>query len=259
MKRLIYQVSVGKPSKLYKHCIASVADYCAKHGIEHKVQTKAKLRINPNPFTSNRSQGASRLGYLPIYEKENSFDLLSEYDQIAVVDSDIYIRPDSPNIFDDFGTEHPFGAVCEREMPINKQYQSKILNYSKMQYHNLHGVKGLDFKPNKFGYEFFNMGLMLMNQSFYDIIQRMPAQQWVTQYEFQPFIDGVGAWKWSTDQTLLNYFMKSRKVNVKHMDWKWNGLFTANQKISECHFIHFFLKDKLPERGENVQQLMRQI
>ena len=44
-----------------------------------------------------------------------------------------------------------------------------------MQYHNLHGLKGLDFKPNKFGYEFFNMGLMLMNQSFYDVIQKMPA------------------------------------------------------------------------------------
>ena len=27
-------------------------------------------------------------------------------------------------------------------------------------------------------------------------------------------------------------------------------------KIKECHFIHFFLKDKLPNKGENVEQLM---
>ena len=100
MKRLIYQVSVGKPSKLYEHCIESVAEYCKKHDIEHYVLTKPKLRINPNPFTSNRSDGASRLGYLPIYEKENAFDLLPKYDQIAIVDSDIYIRPDSPSIFE---------------------------------------------------------------------------------------------------------------------------------------------------------------
>jgi hypothetical protein len=258
MNRLIYQVSVGKPSNLYKHCIQSVAEYCVKHDIKHYVLNKPKLRINPNPFTSNRSEGASRLGYLPIFEKENAFDLLPKYDQIAVVDSDIYIRSDAPNIFDDFGTDHPFGAVCEREMPINKQYIAKILNYSRMQYHGIHGKKGLDFKPNKFGYEFYNMGLMLMNQSFYDYV-KMPAKEWVTQSEFQPFIDGLGAWKWSTDQTLLNYFMKSRKVPVKHINWKWNGLYTANTKISECHFIHFFLKDKLPERGENVQQLMEQI
>jgi hypothetical protein len=258
MNRLIYQVSVGKPSNLYKHFIQSVAEYCVKHDIKHYVLNKPKLRINPNPFTSNRSEGASRLGYLPIFEKENAFDLLPKYDQIAVVDSDIYIRSDAPNIFDDFGTDHPFGAVCEREMPINKQYIAKILNYSRMQYHGIHGKKGLDFKPNKFGYEFYNMGLMLMNQSFYDYV-KMPAKEWVTQSEFQPFIDGLGAWKWSTDQTLLNYFMKSRKVPVKHINWKWNGLYTANTKISECHFIHFFLKDKLPERGENVQQLMEQI
>jgi hypothetical protein len=258
VKRLIYQVSVGKPSKLYEHCIESVAEYCKKHDIEHYVLTKPKLRINPNPFTSNRSDGASRLGYLPIYEKENAFDLLPKYDQIAIVDSDIYIRPDSPSIFEDFGTGKPFGAVCEREMAINKQYVAKIQNYSRMQYHNLHGKKRLDFKPNKFGYEFYNMGLMLMNQSFHDYI-KMPAHEWVTQSEFQPFIDGIGAWKWSTDQTLLNYFMKSRNVPVKHMHWKWNGLYTANTKISECHFVHFFLKDKLPERGENVDQLMRQI
>ena len=156
MKRLIYQVSVGKTSKLYKHCINSVSEYCDKHDIEHYVLTKPKLRINPNPFTSNRSDGASRLGYLPIYEKENAFDLLPKYDQIAVIDSDIYIRPDSPNIFDDFGTDHSFGAVCEREMPINKQYIAKIQNYSRMQYHNLHGKKQLDFKPIKFGYEFYD-------------------------------------------------------------------------------------------------------
>lgn len=258
MKRLIYQVSVGKPSKLYKHCIQSVSEYCSKHDIEHQVLTEPKLRINPNPFTSNRSEGASRLGYLPIFEKENAFDLLPEYDQIAIVDSDIYIRPDAPNIFDDFGTDKPFGAVCEREMTINKQYAAKIRNYSNMQYHNLHGKRGLDFKPNKLGYEFYNMGLMLLNQSFYEYIN-MPAKDWMAKVEFEPFVDGVGAWKWSTDQTLLNYFMKSRNVPVKHIHWKWNGLFTANPKISECHFVHFFLKDKLPDRGENVKQLMEQI
>jgi len=36
-------------------------------------------------------------------------------------------------------------------------------------------------------------------------------------------------------------------------------LFTANTNIKECNFIHFFLKDKLPNRGENVEELMRLI
>ena len=43
------------------------------------------------------------------------------------------------------------------------------------------------------------------------------------------------------------------------MDPKWNGLFTAVKNIHECHFVHFFLKDKLPQRGENVEQLMHKV
>jgi len=44
-----------------------------------------------------------------------------------------------------------------------------------------------------------------------------------------------------------------------HMDAKWNGLYTAHKDIKDCHFVHFFLKDKLPDRGENVEELMAQI
>jgi hypothetical protein len=77
--------------------------------------------------------------------------------------------------------------------------------------------------------------------------------------EFKDFVDGIGAWKWSTDQTLLNYFLKKYDVPVQHMDWKWNGLYGANTKIEECHFVHFFLKDLLPEQGENVEELFKSI
>ena len=31
MKRIIYQVAVGAKSRLYEHCIASVAAYCKQH------------------------------------------------------------------------------------------------------------------------------------------------------------------------------------------------------------------------------------
>ena len=37
MKKLIFQVSVGKPSKLYTTCINSVAEYCKKYGIDQGV------------------------------------------------------------------------------------------------------------------------------------------------------------------------------------------------------------------------------
>lgn len=265
MKRLIYQVCLGeaKNSKLYKHCIDSVTEYCKRHDINHVVQRQPLLRINPDPFMSNRSRESwsKHGGFLPIYEKENAFNLLDDYDQILILDADIYIRPDAPNIFEDMMCNCAFGAVCEREMPINEAYKAKITNYSIMQYKILHNTSiGIDFKPNNLGFEFFNMGLIVLNcEKFKPYMRGQSPNEFLRRGEFMDFVNGKGAWKWSTDQTLLNFFVKKYKVPMKHLDWKWNGLYTANTQIDECYFIHFFLKDKLPKRGENVEELMKLI
>lgn len=258
MKRLIFQVYVGKPSKLYDFCVNSVKNYCKLHNFDHHILKFPKLRIKPDPFMTGRSKEATeRLGYLPIYEKENAFEFFPEYDQIAIIDSDVFIRENSPNVFESLGTKHDFGGVVEREMPITDQYRSKILNYSHMQYANLRDV---DWKwDNNYGGEFFNMGIMILNKSIHNYLKGQTPLQFIRRPEFKRFVDGEGNWKWSTDQTLLNYWMKKEKINVKHLSWKWNGLFTANTKIKDCYFVHFFLKDKLPERGENVNQLMEMI
>ena len=264
MKRLVYQVCLGegRNSKLYAHCIESVSNYCEKHGFHHIVQKSPVLRITPDPFMSNRSKESCSKhgGFLPIFEKEVAFDLLDHYDQIAIIDADIYIREDSPNIFEEFGFDHAFGAVSEREMDCQEWYVSKIKNYSKMQYSPLHD-KSLDFKwDEKCGFEFFNMGMILIDsQKFKPYLKGQTAKEFLSRVEFMDFVNGKGTWKWSTDQTLLNYFLKKYDVPVKHMDKKWNGLFTAVKNIRDCHFVHFFLKDKLVDRGENTESLMEQI
>ena len=261
MKRLVYQVSVGKPSALYKHCTESVTEYCKTHGLDHFVQTTPHLRIKPDIFATNRSVESYEKhgGYLPIYEKENAFDCFDKgYDQIAIIDADIYIRPDAPNIFDEFGTEHDFGACVEREMPISGAYAQKIINYSRMQYTSLHDV---DWEWADWGAKFYNMGMIVMNKSIVPHFKGQTARQFLARPEFKRFIDGDGAWKWSTDQTLLNWWVKKEKVKVKDMPWGWNALYKAvkDENIPNAHFIHFFLKDKLPDRGENVTALMRDI
>ena len=213
--------------------------------------------ITPDVFQTNRSKEATaRLGYLPIYEKENAFTYLRTYDQVAIIDSDVYIRPYAPNVFEFLEPEYDFGGVAEREMPITKAYQNKIRNYSAMQYQS---IKHVDFKKNDLGYEFMNMGVMIMNKSVLNYLKGMTPLQFIRQPRFKAFVDGLGAWKWSTDQTLLNTWIKEDKLKVKNMHWTWNGLFSANTRIKDCHFVHFFLKDKLPEAGENVKELMKQI
>ena len=45
------------------------------------------------------------------------------------------------------------------------------------------------------------------------------------------------------------------------MNWKWNALYTAVDKnrMNESHFIHFFLRDKLPAKGENIEELLKKL
>ena len=269
MKRLIYQVCLGaaSQSKLYKHCIQSVANYCEAHGIDHHVQTTPILRIKPDVFVTNRSTESYEKhgGFLPIYEKENAFDWFSKgYDQIAIIDADIYIRPNSPNIFHDLGNNYDFGAVVERDMPITGAYAMKIKNYSHMQYNSLSDVKW-DWRD--WGAHFYNMGMIVMNRSITDFLHGESAQQFIRRAEFKRFVDGLNNWKWSTDQTLLNWWVKKESSNpdlpmrVKDMHWTWNALYSAvkDDQIPKANFVHFFLKDKLPQNGENVEELMKKI
>ena len=259
MKRLIYQVYLGKRSKLYDHCTASVKEYCKRHGIDYEIQRTPILMIKPDVFVTNRSKESYEKhgGFLPIFEKENAFTYLKTYDQVAIIDADVWIRPDAPNIFDEVTDEYDFGGVVEREMPITAQYRNKIVNYSRMQYST---IRNVDWKWNdRDGAEFFNMGVMVLNKKIEKYLNGETPLQFLNRPRFKPFVDGVGAWKWSTDQTLLNTWVKEEKMKVKHLDHLWNGLYGANTKIKECYFVHFFLKDKLPNSGENVEELMNHV
>jgi hypothetical protein len=100
------------------------------------------------------------------------------------------------------------------------------------------------------------MGVMVINKSLLNYLNGETPRQFLLRPSFKPFIDGLGNWKWSTDQTLLNVWIKEENMKVHDLHWKWNGLFTANTKIKECNFVHFFLKQKLPNQGENVNELM---
>ena len=260
MKKLIYQVYTGKRSDLYDHCTQSVKEYADRIGAHYLIQREPILRIAPDIFTTNRSTESYEKygGFLPIYEKENAFAYLDSYDQSAIIDADIFVRPDCDEcLFSASGTDCDFAGVIERTMPITHEYQNKIHNYSRMQYQH-RGLAEL-FDWNNLGADFYNMGLMVINKSISKYLHNQTPEQFIRRPEFKNFVDGMGPWKWSTDQTLLNYWVKKERMIVNNLNWKWNGLFTANTNIKECNFIHFFLKDKLPNRGENVQDLMSMI
>jgi hypothetical protein len=252
-RRLVYQISVGETPAFYKDCIASVAAYCQRFGIDHIVQTEPILNIRP--VKSARSENALRLGYLPIYEKETAFGYLDRYRQIAVIDADVYIRPPAPNLFDELQGA-TFAGVLERDMPLTPAYLDKIQKYSKAQHGPLVDV---DWKWNERGSAFYNMGVMLFSDRLREYLNGETPRQFIQRPEFERFVNGEGHWKWSTDQTLLNYWIKKNRMKTRDLSWKWNALYGGVKSVEPAHFIHFFLSAKLPGKGSEIPRIIAEL
>lgn len=259
MRRLIFQVNIEirGPSNLYNLCIDSAKTYCKKHNIDHFVLTKPQLKISPDMNRTDRNKNGllkEAGGYLVIFEKENAFDFFNSYDQIAIIDSDVYIRESAPNIFDELPLEYDFGGVLERDLPLTASHRGKIRGYSRDMFTN---IKDVDWQWNDDGAAFMNMGVMVMNQSLNKYLNGQTPEQFIRRKEFKDFVDGIGLLRFSTDQVLLNYWLKKEKARVKYMDWRWNALYRGAEDsyIPQAHFIHFFLKNHLPGKGENIKDI----
>lgn len=259
MKRLVYQVYIGKRSNLYDFCTESVQAYCKRYDIDYILQTEPILKILPNMDRTQRNKNGlmKELGYLPIFEKENAFSYLGEYDQVAIIDSDVFIRETAPNVFDEMTSEYDFGGVVERDGPINTSHKKKIRGYSNDMFKPL---KGLDFDWNENGADFMNMGVMILNSSLIDHLRGQTPKEFIQREEFTDFVDGVGFYRYSTDQVLLNYWLRKEGIRVNFMNWKWNALYRAIEDIhlDDAHFVHFFLKQQIkPSNGEDISVLKK--
>ena len=247
-KHLIYQVAVGEVPPYYEFCIDSVAQYAARIGADHIVQREPILKIAP--LDSKRSDNALRLGYLPIYEKENAFSYLDRYAKVAIIDADVYIRDSAPDVFAEYDT--PFAGVVEREMPCTVQYRNKLVKHSDGQFSSL---KDVEWLWDDSGAEFYNMGVMLLSSSLLDYLDETP-EKFLRRSEFERFVNGEGHWRWSTDQTLLNWWLKKENIPCTHLDWRYNALYNAVTDIGQAHFVHFFLSAKLPRKGAEIPELV---
>jgi hypothetical protein len=234
---LIYQVAVGECPPFYRTCIASVARYAAKYGHTHIVQTEPVLRIRP--VKSARSDNALRLGYLPIYEKECAFSYLDRHESVAVIDADVFVTRDAPDIFAVAGPG--FSGVLERDLPLLPAYRMKIRKHSEGQFRSLTDV---DWKWGDDGAAFYNMGVMVFGREVVPHLNGQTPGEFLRRPEFERFVNGEGHWKWSTDQTLLNWWVKKSGMPTLDLEWKWNALYGVCD-VKPAHFVHFFLSSKL--------------
>ena len=250
--RLIYQVAVGETQPFWDLCIDSVRRYAKRVQALHVVQTEPILRIAPKH--SERSDEALRLGYLPIYEKENAFAYLGRFDSVLVLDADVYVRASAPDIFRSL--EAPFCGVYERDLPLTDQHRTKLRKHSRGQFGELDDV---GWNWNEDGAEFYNMGVMGLTRGLLQYLRGMTPRQFLEQPRFQPFVDGHGHWRWSTDQTLLNWWLRKDRIPHRSLDWRWNALFGACIDVRPAYFLHFFLASKLPRQGREIPEIINRL
>ena len=145
----------------------------------------------------------------PNWHKLLVFDLLEnsgiDYDQVLIVDSDTFIHPDAPNIFEE--TDNKFCAV-HNDGSYDWVLRS-METYSKFV-----------FEDYMFDWsEYFNSGVMVVNKEhkslFKDILSfYLVNQELVTSLQ-KNF--GVG-----TDQPMINFFVHKKNVDLKLLPYKWN-------------------------------------
>jgi hypothetical protein len=196
------------------------------------------------PVRSARSENALRLGYLPIREKQNALEYLDRYDHVAVIDADVYIRHGAPHLFDQMRPEDEFAAVLERDMPLTAAYRTKIVKHSEAQFRSLTDV---DWHWERDGAAFYNCGVMVLSSEVREYLNGETPEQFVRRPEFERFVNGEGHWRWSTDQTLLNWWVKKAGLRVRNLDWRWNALYGAVVDVRDAYFVHFFLSAKRTE------------
>jgi len=260
MKRLLFQIylPIRGESNLYNFCTDSAARYCKKYGIDHVIMREPKLRINPEMSRTQRNKVGlmKEAGYLPIFEKEWAFTYLDDYDQIAVVDADIYIRDNAPNIFEEIPPDqYDWGGVLERDLPLTGGHRNKIRGYSRDMFKKA-PCNDVDWEWKDDIAAFMNMGLMVFNNTIRKYVPEYKTpDKFIHRPLFKDLVDGVGLFRYSTDQVLLNYWLKKDGARVKYLDWKYNALYRGaeDSKIPEAHFVHFFLKDHIrPGKGEDL-------
>jgi len=204
-KTAIFTVNIGH-NPGFIPTMLSVQNYAQKYGISYFACEQPSIR-----FIS------------PIFEKFQCFRLFDMgYDRVLMLDRDILITPDAPNIFEcypDMDTLYAF----EENSPGTTLDRDQIVS----------GIKGdIDWPKNAIGkYKYFNAGVVLISKPFKDFTKG-----------FRQLPDTAPMRRFA-EQTAMNYMVFSKGIRFESIERRWNRMDSTipdpqNERYKAC-FIHY--------------------
>lgn len=177
----------------------------------------------------------------PQFDQFRAIDFLKDYDAVLFVDTDILIKPESPNIVEEYKSKKSNivlntcigNGILENEIGAVAGYNTGVVLYYKK---SLNTTDLRNLKPKKYAY---NEGIFLLG----DFIEGRKDLKWWQRWEdFKPFI---GKFKsgMHNDDKFMGFLISVFSLSISHLDRKYNYLFdpkNMNKIFSDnVYFIHY--------------------
>lgn len=163
----------------------------------------------------------------PHFIKFDLDNLLSTYDRVLYVDTDIVIRDDAPNLFD---------IVPENKLGILQEFPCTSRDPVFVSFLNKQGYEG------KWNNRYYNTGVMVLSKSVRNIFT-------LDSEEFFHF----------GEQTYINYNICRFNVDIHSLDWKFNRMNSHNEYTKEWRFSAYFMHYAAYLGHPNTVELVKDI
>ncbi len=205
MKTAIFTVDIGDDLD-YLPAMLSAQFYADKYGISYFVCQIPDIRFLYPPFEK--------------YQCLRLFDM--DYDRVLILDRDILITPNAPNIFECYPDMDTFYAFDEN-MPNDMMNRNPIVE----------GIKaGIDWPKNSRGkFKYFNSGVVIISKNFKDFISGFRDLPETPQMRKFP------------EQTSMNFMVFKKGIQCESLNYRWNrmtfGVSDLKNKRYNSYFIHY--------------------
>lgn len=147
---------------------------------------------------------------LPHYLKLELNNLLRKYDRILYVDTDVVIREDATNIFDEVPVDQ-IGAFEEGQFADRRTSMLEFLNQNKID-------------PKSWDNKYYNTGVLVVSKEHANVF-------------IKPLLEHDHFF----EQSYLNLLFSTFKVKMHNLHYKWNRMYLMDKLTGEERYESYFM------------------